>query len=99
MYDATDSDGKRKCTVAEISAEFGVTRCPTIYRHLPAKTLVQDLPSAAALSGSGCRKRIRFWEPFGRLKVPTIRFGLRSTSGFVPPDKLVGPTGITPMFD
>ena len=28
-------DGKRKYTVAQIAAEFGVTR-PTIYRHLPA---------------------------------------------------------------
>ena len=33
MYDETDDDGKRKHTVAEIAAEFGVTR-PTIYRHL-----------------------------------------------------------------
>jgi DNA invertase Pin-like site-specific DNA recombinase len=33
MYDETGDDGKRKHTVAEIAAEFGVTR-PTIYRHL-----------------------------------------------------------------
>lgn len=36
MYDETAEDGKRKHTVAEIAAEFGVSR-PTIYRHL-AKT-------------------------------------------------------------
>ncbi|MBE9376175.1 recombinase family protein [Allosaccharopolyspora coralli] len=33
MYDETDDDGKRRYTVAQIAAEFGVTR-PTIYRHL-----------------------------------------------------------------
>ena len=33
MYDETGDDGKRKHTVADIAAEFGVTR-PTIYRHL-----------------------------------------------------------------
>jgi DNA invertase Pin-like site-specific DNA recombinase len=33
MYDETDQDGKRKHTVAQIAAEFGVSR-PTIYRHL-----------------------------------------------------------------
>jgi DNA invertase Pin-like site-specific DNA recombinase len=33
MYEETDSDGKRAHTVAEIAAEFGVSR-PTIYRHL-----------------------------------------------------------------
>lgn len=36
MYDETGEDGKRKHTVAQIAAEFGVSR-PTIYRHL-AKT-------------------------------------------------------------
>jgi DNA invertase Pin-like site-specific DNA recombinase len=36
MYDETGPDGKRKYTVAQIAAEFGVSR-PTIYRHL-AKT-------------------------------------------------------------
>jgi DNA invertase Pin-like site-specific DNA recombinase len=36
MYDETGQDGKRKYTVAQIAAEFGVSR-PTIYRHL-AKT-------------------------------------------------------------
>jgi transposase len=33
MYDETDTAGKRKYTVAQIAAEFGVSR-PTIYRHL-----------------------------------------------------------------
>jgi DNA invertase Pin-like site-specific DNA recombinase len=33
MYDETAADGKRRYTVAQIAAEFGVTR-PTIYRHL-----------------------------------------------------------------
>ncbi|HEY5358660.1 MAG TPA: recombinase family protein [Streptosporangiaceae bacterium] len=33
MYEETGEDGKRRYTVAEIAAEFGVTR-PTIYRHL-----------------------------------------------------------------
>jgi DNA invertase Pin-like site-specific DNA recombinase len=36
MYEELGDDGKRKYTVAQIAAEFGVTR-PTIYRHL-AKT-------------------------------------------------------------
>jgi DNA invertase Pin-like site-specific DNA recombinase len=33
MYEETGEDGKRRYTVAQIAAEFGVTR-PTIYRHL-----------------------------------------------------------------
>lgn len=33
MYDEVGSDGRRAHTVAEIAAEFGVSR-PTIYRHL-----------------------------------------------------------------
>ncbi len=33
MYDETGPDGRRLHTVAQIAAEFGVTR-PTIYRHL-----------------------------------------------------------------
>jgi DNA invertase Pin-like site-specific DNA recombinase len=40
MYDERDGDGRRRYTVAQIAAEFGVTR-PTIYRHLgpaPAAT-------------------------------------------------------------
>ena len=32
MYEETGDDGKRRYTVAQIAAEFGVTR-PTIYRH------------------------------------------------------------------
>ncbi|HTU29678.1 MAG TPA: recombinase family protein [Solirubrobacteraceae bacterium] len=35
MYDETGDDGKRTHTVAQIAAEFGVSR-PTIYRHLAA---------------------------------------------------------------
>ena len=34
-----DPDGKRRYTVAQIAAEFGVTR-PTIYRHLEREGLV-----------------------------------------------------------
>jgi DNA invertase Pin-like site-specific DNA recombinase len=40
MYEETGPDGRRLHTVAQIAAEFGVTR-PTIYRHLaslPAET-------------------------------------------------------------
>lgn len=33
MYDELGDDGKRRYTVAQIAAEFGITR-PTIYRHL-----------------------------------------------------------------
>ena len=33
MYEETGPDGTRRYTVADIAAEFGVTR-PTIYRHL-----------------------------------------------------------------
>ncbi|MBF6150273.1 recombinase family protein [Nocardia nova] len=33
MYSELNADGKRRYTVAQIAAEFGVTR-PTIYRHL-----------------------------------------------------------------
>ena len=33
MYEETGPDGHRAYTVAQIAAEFGVTR-PTIYRHL-----------------------------------------------------------------
>jgi len=33
MYEETGPDGRRLHTVAQIAAEFGVTR-PTIYRHL-----------------------------------------------------------------
>ena len=40
MYEETDPDGRSVRTVAQIAAEFGVTR-PTIYRfldNLPAET-------------------------------------------------------------
>jgi DNA invertase Pin-like site-specific DNA recombinase len=39
MYEETGPDGKRRYTVAQIAAEFGVTR-PTIYRHLGCLTSV-----------------------------------------------------------
>jgi DNA invertase Pin-like site-specific DNA recombinase len=34
MYEELGEDGKRKYTVAQIAAEFGVTPRPAIYRHL-----------------------------------------------------------------
>jgi predicted transcriptional regulator len=37
MYEETDDDGKRRYTIQQIAAEFGVTR-PTIYRHLTKPT-------------------------------------------------------------
>jgi hypothetical protein len=37
MYDKTGPGGKRRYTVAQIAAEFGVT-WPTIYRHLECLT-------------------------------------------------------------
>ena len=37
MYEETDPDGKRRYTVNQIAAKFGVTR-PTIYRHLGRQT-------------------------------------------------------------
>jgi hypothetical protein len=36
MYDETGPDGERRYTVAQIAAEFGVTR-PTIYWHLSCR--------------------------------------------------------------
>ncbi len=42
MYGETGPDGKRRYTVAQIAAEFGVTR-PTIYRHLERERLVAPL--------------------------------------------------------
>ena len=36
MYDEIDDRGRHRYTVAQIAAEFGVTR-PTIYRHLDQK--------------------------------------------------------------
>lgn len=39
MYDQVDDDGKNRFTVAQIAAEFGVTR-PTIYRYLDQDTAV-----------------------------------------------------------
>ena len=45
MYDQVADDGKSKWTVAQIAAEFGVTR-PTIYRYL------DQAPTAATESAS-----------------------------------------------
>jgi hypothetical protein len=36
MYDEVDAEGKRRYTVAQITAEFGVTRL-TIYRRISLK--------------------------------------------------------------
>lgn len=44
MYEETGPDGRRLHTVAQIAAEFGVTR-PTIYRHLG--NLPDETPAAA----------------------------------------------------
>jgi DNA invertase Pin-like site-specific DNA recombinase len=46
MYDETGAGGKRRYTVAQIAAEFGVTR-PTIYRHLqsPARKIPESVPA------------------------------------------------------
>ena len=41
MYDEVGDDGRRRYTVAQIAAEFGVTR-PTIYRHLQARLPARD---------------------------------------------------------
>ena len=43
MYDETGADGKRAYTVAQIAAEFGVTR-PTVYRHLAKVQRTQASP-------------------------------------------------------
>ena len=37
MYEELSEDGKRVYTVAQIAAEFGVSR-PTIYRHLQTRS-------------------------------------------------------------
>jgi len=44
MYDETGDDGKRRYTVAQIAAEFGVTR-PTIHRHLEPAAADARAPS------------------------------------------------------
>lgn len=43
MYAEVGADGKRRYTVAQIAAEFGVTR-PTIYRHLAGPAAKQPQP-------------------------------------------------------
>lgn len=56
MYEEVGADGKRRYTVAQVAAEFGVTR-PTIYRHLATTTPTgkprhPDPPSQNASDGS-----------------------------------------------
>ena len=51
MYDETGQDGKRRYTVAQIAAEFGVTR-PTIYRHLQPAACVTSEVAAAEVAPS-----------------------------------------------
>lgn len=43
MYDETGPDGKQRYTVAQIAAEFGVTR-PTVYRQLQRMTSGSGAP-------------------------------------------------------
>ena len=50
MYEETGDDGKRKYTVAQIAAEFGVTR-PTIYRHLVASPV--GVATTGTVAGQG----------------------------------------------
>src|SRR6266704_2238686 len=55
MYDETGSDGKRRYTVAQIAAEFGVTR-PTIYRALQCLTpAYEEAEQAVGASGYDVR--------------------------------------------
>jgi DNA invertase Pin-like site-specific DNA recombinase len=55
MYDETGPDGKRRYTVAQIAAEFGVTR-PTIYRHLQCLTSAyEEAEQAVGASGYDVR--------------------------------------------
>ena len=52
MYDELDEDGNRAYTVAQIAAEFGVSR-PTVYRHLTNTTSGTNVQmSSASASGS-----------------------------------------------
>ncbi|MGI8417399.1 MAG: recombinase family protein [Nakamurella sp.] len=48
MYDETDEHGRHRYTVAQIAAEFGVTR-PTIYRYLDADANGLETPGRGAL--------------------------------------------------
>ena len=52
MYDEVGPDGKRRYTVAQIAAEFGVTR-PTIYRHL--ESLPRVIPESDSVEGAPSR--------------------------------------------
>jgi len=44
VYEALGLDGRRAYTVAEIAAEFGVSR-PTIYRHLQPEAGLRRAPA------------------------------------------------------
>lgn len=52
MYDEVHESGKRKYTVAQIAAEFGVTR-PTIYRHLGKTASPHPTGPSMADAGGG----------------------------------------------
>jgi len=56
MYDELGDDGKRKYTVAEIAAPYGVTR-PTIYRYHPATGARTKLPSDLSVQGGRSTRR------------------------------------------
>jgi predicted DNA-binding transcriptional regulator YafY len=51
MYEETSPDGKRCYTVAQIAAEFDVTR-PTIYRHLESLSGVTPESDSAEVATS-----------------------------------------------
>jgi len=52
MYAELGDDGKRRYTVAQIAAEFEVTR-PTIYRHLGQVTKQPRAQSDSSAHGTG----------------------------------------------
>jgi DNA invertase Pin-like site-specific DNA recombinase len=54
MYDEKDERGKRRYTVQQIAAEFGVTR-PTIYRHLGSTVTAGALADDGATAGEVTR--------------------------------------------
>jgi len=57
MYDETGPDGKRRYTVAQIAAEFGVTR-PTIYRHLTCLPTITLPPAEPTRPAAGSAQRL-----------------------------------------
>jgi hypothetical protein len=76
MYDETGPDGKRRYTVAQIAAEFGVTR-RTVYCHLANQVEASELDAAAATSPRVTRS-LR-WNPINRPRF-THRAGLGTSS-------------------